>query len=289
MIDMQKIISRCQQYALLMRLNKPIGSFLLLWPTLAALWIACDDIPTAKLLLIFIAGVFLTRAAGCIINDLVDRDLDVHVTRTRQRPLATGAISIKEALLLCAILGLIALWLVLHLNLYSKLIAVLAVLLTAAYPFAKRFTYLPQAVLGITWNLGILMAFAAVQNSIPLIAWLLYGTALLWTIAYDTQYGMTDREDDLKVGIKSTAILFGKADCLIIGLLQITVLLLLVLLGNLLGMKLYYYIGLVLITGFFTYQQHLIREREPKHCLQAFTNNNWGLLILFLGVSLEYF
>lgn len=283
-----KFTEQMREYFLLIRLNKPIGNFLLLWPTLAALWIASVGFPSIKILLIFIAGVFLMRAAGCILNDLADRKFDPHVCRTKQRPLATGKVSVKEALGLCTILLIIAFCLALFLNGLSLIIALLGVAFTGLYPFTKRFTHLPQLALGLTWNLGILMAFAAVEGKIPPSAWLLYLIAILWTVVFDTMYGMADRPDDVKIGIKSTAILFGTNDRLILAGLQLIILLLLLILGNLLHANFYFYVGLIFTSIFFTYQQYLIRTREETNCLKAFSNNNWAWLAIFMGIFLNY-
>lgn len=282
-------LARVHQYSLLMRLDKPIGNFLLLWPTLVALWIASVGFPSLKNLFIFIGGVFLMRAAGCILNDLADRKLDPHVSRTNQRPLATGRISVKEAIMLCMVLLGIAFCLVLFLNGLALLIALLGVVLTGVYPFTKRFTHLPQLILGVTWNLGILMAFATVTTKIPAIAWLLYLIAVIWTVVFDTMYGMTDRSDDIKIGIKSTAILFGSYDRFVLAVLQINIILLLVILGDFLRANAYFYVSLVVTSSFFVYQQFLIRERKEKDCLKAFLNNNWAWLMVFIGIFLNYF
>lgn len=279
---------RIHQYALLIRLDKPIGNFLLLWPTLVAIWIASGGFPTFKNFIIFTLGVFIMRAAGCILNDLADRKFDSHISRTKQRPLATGKVSIKEALILCSGLLIVAFFLVQFLNHLTFLIALIGIVLTIFYPFAKRITHLPQLVLGLTWNLGILMAFAAVNNKISILAWLLYGIAIIWTIAFDTMYGMADRCDDLKVGIKSTAILFARRDRFILAGLQGVILFLLLLLGHLLVANIYFYIGLILTAGFFVYQQYLIRDRDEANCLRAFLNNNWAWFVIFVGVFLNY-
>lgn len=273
----------------LIRLDKPAGILLLLWPTLTALWIASAGKPQLSIVLIFVFGTVLTRSAGCILNDLADRKFDGAVARTQQRPLITGAVSVKHALFFCAFLLLLALGLVLCLNTLSLLLAGVAVLLTAAYPFAKRFTYFPQFVLGMTFNLGILMAFAAQTNSLPGIAWLLYIIALLWTVIYDTQYGMSDRIDDLKIGVKSFAILLGDHDRAIIAGLQIAVLGLLIYLGRWLHHNNLYYACLVITAILFIYHQFLIVNRDPKKCIAAFINNHWAWFSVFCGTMLNYF
>lgn len=286
---MNELFTRVIQYGHLLRLTKPIGSFLLLWPTLMALWIASNGLPSSRFLFIFITGVFLMRAAGCALNDLADRNFDGYVTRTQQRPLATKKISIAETVFLIAVLLSLAFCLALQLNRYSLGIAFIGAFLTALYPLAKRVTHLPQLVLAVTWNLGILMAFAAVKNSIPWSAWLLYLISCLWTIAYDTQYALADREDDLKIGVKSTAILFGHLDGMMIVSLQGTFLVLLIVLGYLLNLNIYFYLSLLVATAFFGYQYSLIADRIPQNCVKAFLNNQWALLVLFLGLITNYF
>lgn len=288
LIFMHNISNRLQNYFELTRLNKPIGILLLLWPTLTALWIASPSIiPDFKYLVIFILGVVLTRSAGCILNDLADQRFDSHVERTKNRPLASKKISRKEAWILCASLLLCAFLLVLLLNPFTILLAVVAAALTAIYPLTKRVTQLPQLVLGITFNMGILMAFTAVQDEIPAIAWVLYFTALLWTIVYDTMYGLVDREDDLKIGVKSTAILFGSQDSNILAVLQLFVCALLILLGHLLEGNNWFYVSIVICAGFFVYQQYLIRQRSSGAYLQAFLNNHWAWLVVLVGVVLS--
>ncbi len=283
-----KILKRSYQYSLLMRLDKPIGNFLLLWPTLTALWIASKGLPSFKNILIFTCGVFLMRAAGCILNDMADRKLDPYVSRTNQRPLASDKISLKEAGILCVILLVAAFCLVMFLNTLTFFVAIVGVAFTVIYPFAKRFTHLPQGVLGVTWNLGILMAFTAATNKIPGIAWLLYLIAIIWTVAFDTMYAMVDRQDDLKIGIKSTAILFGNCDRFILVGLQISILALLVVFANILQAHFYFYISLLATAILFGYQQYLIRSKDESNCLKAFLNNNWAWLSIFIGVCLNY-
>lgn len=288
MFQMASFGKNLKQYCLLLRLNKPIGNFLLLWPTLVALWIASAGHPSFIMLFIFVCGVFTMRAAGCVINDLADRKFDGQVARTSQRPLATGKLSIKNALMACGILLVIALALVLCLNQLSFFLAFLGLLLSAFYPFAKRFFACPQFILGIVFNLGILMAFSAQLNRLPEIAWLLYLIAIVWTVVYDTLYAMADRADDIKIGIHSSALLFGKADRLIILLLQVGVLILLLWFGEMIQAKHWYFISLLLVTGLFIYQQTLIFTRKPENCFKAFLNNNWAWLLVFVGVVLNY-
>ena len=282
------VLQRFSAYGRLMRLHRPIGSFLLLWPTLWALWLACDGHPTPKLFTVFVAGVFVMRAAGCIVNDFADRGFDAHVMRTRERPLATGEVSIIEALVLFLLLGLMALGLVLTLNLLSVELAVAGLVLAVTYPFMKRYTYLPQPYLGLAFGWGIPMAYAATTGKVPPEAWLIFIANILWATVYDTMYAMVDRRDDLKIGVKSTAILFGAMDKTIIGVLQGLLLLNLVLVGTRLELGAAYYVGLVFALMFALYEQYLIREREPEKCFQAFLNNNWFGAAVFAGILLNY-
>lgn len=275
-------------YFSVMRLDKPIGFLLLLWPTLTALWIAGQGKPAPYLIFIFICGVFLTRAAGCVINDFADRDFDRYVQRTQARALTTGMISQKNALLLCGLLFLSAFLLVLFLNKLTITLSIVALALATIYPFMKRYTHFPQVVLGMAFSWGIPMAFAAQTGKIPQTAWLLYLIAILWTTAYDTMYGMVDRDDDLKLQLKSTAIFFGKYDKLAIGLLQISVLALLIILGGILNYNFYYYAGIFCTGLFFIYQQFLIAARQPQNCFKAFLNNNYALLAVFVSVMVNY-
>lgn len=285
---LRTIISRLRLYYCLLRFDKPIGTFLLLWPTLVALWIANIGKPKPLLATIFVCGTILLRAAGCIFNDLADRKFDQHVARTQHRPLANGKISVIEALILAALLLAPALYLVLLTNKLTVFIAIIGFLLTLFYPFAKRFTQLPQVILGITFNLGVPMAFAATLDKIPLSAWVLYIIALLWTVAYDTMYGMVDREDDIRIGIKSTAILFGRFDCLIIAILQLSVFILLLLLGKCIHATFYYYLMVIITGACFVHQQKLIHTRDTANYLKAFSNNNWAWRIIFFGIFLNF-
>ncbi len=279
---------RLVEYALLMRLHRPIGIFLLLWPTLWALWLAGDGHPRWDLVLIFIAGVVLMRSAGCVINDYADRDFDRHVARTRDRPLTAGRVSPREALALFTVLVLAAFGLVLLLNRLTQVLAVAALALAVVYPFMKRITHLPQVVLGAAFAMSVPMAFAAQTGEVPRLAWLLYVTTLVWTVAYDTLYAMADREDDLRIGIKSTAILFGEADRLIVGLLQAMVIAGLYLVGRQAALGWIYGLGLVAAAVLFGWQQFLVRRREPAACFEAFLNNNWVGAAVFAGLVLEY-
>lgn len=272
----------------LIRFDKPIGTLLLLWPTLWALWIAAQGVPDYDLLLIFVVGTFLMRSVGCIINDLADRDLDGSVKRTSGRPLVTGAVSAKEALALLSVLMLLSFILVLFTNPLTIALSIAAVLLASTYPFMKRHTHLPQIVLGAAFSWGIPMAFAAQLGELPPALWLLYLGNLLWTIAYDTKYAMVDRDDDLKVGIKSTAILFGEHDRLIVGCLQLSCLIALFLAGQAFSLGAPYNASLLVAGGLFIYHQYLIRERNRDACFKAFLHNNWVGMVIFLGIALNY-
>ncbi|MDH5692863.1 MAG: 4-hydroxybenzoate octaprenyltransferase [Gammaproteobacteria bacterium] len=280
---------RLKQYALLMRLDKPVGILLLLWPTLWALWLAADGIPHIAVLVVFTTGVLLMRSAGCVINDYADRDIDGHVQRTQNRPLAQGKIPPKEALLLFVTLCLTAFAMVLTMNWLTIALSFGGALLAAIYPFMKRYTHLPQVVLGAAFAWSIPMGFAAQTGTVEPIAWVLFFISLMWTVAYDTMYAMVDREDDLKIGVKSTAILFGDADRVIIGLLQALTLAGLFVVGQHQGLGVFYYSGLAVGTALAIYQQTLIRNRERQQCFKAFLNNNWFGAIVFAGIALNYF
>lgn len=281
-------MSRLPLYLRLMRADRPIGTLLLLWPTLWALWLAAEGWPDWHLLLIFSAGVWLMRSAGCVINDYADRNVDGDVKRTAQRPLATGAVGTREALLLFAALCAVSFALVLFTNRQTILLSFAAVALAALYPFMKRYTHLPQLVLGAAFGWGIPMAFAAQTGSLPRALWLVFIANLLWTVAYDTFYAMVDRDDDLKIGVKSTAILFGDDDRLITGLLQACVLFVLVLVGVQFKLGYWFYVSLLGAAGLFIYQQYLIRHRQREACFRAFLNNNWVGAVVFAGIALHY-
>ena len=283
-----RLKERLVQYALLMRLHRPIGIFLLLWPTLWALWLAGAGQPDPKVLLVFVLGVVLMRSAGCVINDYADRGFDPHVARTRDRPVAAGRVSPREALGLFALLCLAAFGLVLLLNRLTVLLSLGGAALAAVYPFMKRYTHLPQVFLGAAFGWAVPMAFAAQTGSVPKLAWLLFVATVLWATVYDTMYGMVDRDDDLQIGVRSTAILFGESDRLILAVLQVVFLLTLVLVGQEAGMQGYYYLGVLLAAGLSLYQQYLIRRREPARCFQAFLNNNWLGAAVFAGIVLDY-
>lgn len=272
----------------LARMDRPIGTYLLLWPTLSALWIAAEGIPDFHLLLIFGLGTFLMRSAGCCINDFADADFDGHVSRTRHRPLAAGTLTRRDALSFFAVLSALAFVLVLFTNRQTVLLSFGALGVAALYPFTKRFTSLPQVVLGVAFSWGMLMAFTAQRGEIPQGAWLLLIANVLWTVAYDTEYAMVDREDDLKVGIRSTAILFGTADRVIIGILQGMALLALALAGRQFDLGGGFSLGLLAMAALFVHQHRLIKDREPAACFQAFLNNNWVGAAWFSGVVLAY-
>lgn len=281
-------MSRLRHYRALMRMDKPIGTWLLAWPTFWALLVAAAGDPSIRIVAIFAAGVFLMRSAGCVINDFADRKLDLHVRRTRERPLASGKVTAVEALLLFAGLVLLALLLVLTLNWLTVALSAVALGFAVVYPFAKRFTQMPQLVLGAAFSMAIPMAFAAVEYRVPIIAWVLFAANLLWTIAYDTQYAMADREDDLKVGIKSTAILFGRYDLLTIAGLQILTLLLLSLAGWMISAATYYWVCLLIAAVMFVWQWWMASGREPEECLRAFRQNHYVGMVVALGFALHY-
>jgi 4-hydroxybenzoate polyprenyltransferase len=272
----------------LIRFDKPIGTLLLLWPTLWALWIAAEGVPDLDLLVIFLLGTFLTRSAGCIINDLADRHVDGAVARTSGRPLVTGAVTIKEALVLFSALMLLAFGLVLLTNTLTIQLSIVAVLLASTYPFMKRYTHLPQVVLGLAFSWGIPMAFSAQINQLPPALWLLFLGNLWWIMAYDTKYAMVDREDDILAGVKSTAILFGVYDRLAVAILQLLCLLTLYLAGREFSLGLYFKLSLIVAAAMFGYQQYLIRDRDRDACFRAFLHNNWVGLAIFVGIVLHY-
>ena len=272
----------------LMRIDRPIGTLLLLWPTLWALWLASEGQPSVQLLLIFTAGTFLMRSAGCIINDFADRRLDGAVARTANRPLVAGVISSREALFMFLVLSVAAFALVLLTNLLTIQLSVVGMVLAIAYPFMKRFTHMPQLVLGLAFSWGIPMAFAATLNTLPTALWSLLLANLLWTVVYDTKYAMVDRDDGLLVGIKSTAILFGNADRLIIAALQLACLAALVWSGLLFHLQWPYYLSLVVVAILFGYHLYLIRSQDPAACFKAFKHNNWVGMTIFLGIAASY-
>jgi 4-hydroxybenzoate polyprenyltransferase len=286
--DAAQIGARLYDYALLMRWDKPIGALLLLWPTLWALWLAGAGRPDQDIVIIFLLGVWLMRSAGCIVNDMADLDFDPHVERTRNRPLAAGRVTLREALILFGFVCLVCCSMVMMLNWLTVGLAVIGVLLTISYPFMKRFHHLPQAHLGLAFGWGIPMAYAALTGSVPMAAWLLFIANIAWVLVYDTVYAMSDRADDLKIGVKSSAILFGNYDTRVVGLLQLLTLVLMAAVGMVNGMHTIYYISLLLGAGFFLYQQYLIHDRDRYRCFQAFLNNNGFGLTVFCGILLNY-
>lgn len=282
------VAQRLERYARLTRLDRPIGIFLLLWPTLWGLWIAAEGRPDIHVLIVFVLGVVLMRSAGCVLNDIADRRFDPMVERTRDRPLATGEVTPEEALLVAGAIILMAFLLVLTMNKLTVQLAMVAVLLAGIYPFMKRYTYLPQFFLGLAFGWSIPMAFAAQTGQVPQVAWVLLIANVLWSVTYDTMYAMVDREDDLKIGVKSTAILFDDADRIIIAIIQCMVILTLVLAANQAKLGIYFYLALIIAAGLFIYQLMLIWRRQPESCMKAFLNNNWFGLTVFLGIVLHY-
>lgn len=280
--------NRISEYWLLMRFDRPIGIFLLLWPALWALWIAGEGRPDPLVVTVIVLGVILMRAAGCVINDYADRKFDPHVERTKQRPIAAGRVAPREALILFAGLCLLAFGLVMLLNTLTILLSVVGVFLAASYPYMKRYTHFPQLYLGVAFGWAIPMVFAAQTEYIPLAAWILYIATILWAFAYDTMYGMVDRDDDLRIGVKSTAIFFGDRDRVFIGLIQISVLVCLSIVGVMVSLGWPFYMGLVFSAGFAIYQQTLISTRSKEGCFKAFLNNNWFGLVVFTGIATDY-
>ncbi|MBC3215457.1 4-hydroxybenzoate octaprenyltransferase [Serratia fonticola] len=282
------IQSKWQAYCHLMRIDKPIGTLLLLWPTLWALWLAGGGVPSPSVLLVFVLGVFLMRAAGCVVNDYADRAFDGHVKRTAGRPMPSGRVSEKEAKILFVSLVLVSFALVLTLNAMTIWLSLAALALAWVYPFMKRVTNLPQVVLGAAFGWSIPMAYAAVSESLPLSCWLLFLANICWTVAYDTLYAMVDRDDDVKIGIKSTAVLFGRYDKLIVGLLQFATLLLMLWVGYLMQLGGAFYWSLLLAGALFIHQQKQVAGRDRDACFRAFLNNNYVGLVLFIGIALSY-
>jgi len=284
-----RLLRRASEYAQLMRLDRPIGTWLLLWPALWALWVAGAGRPEPRVLVVFVLGVFVMRAAGCVINDFADRDIDPHIRRTRDRPLAARRVSPVEALVLFAILNLVALYLVTRLDPFTIKLAVIGAALTVSYPFLKRFFPLPQLYLGISFGgWSVLMAFAAQTGALPRVAWVLYLAAVLWAAIYDTVYAMVDREDDLKIGVRSSAILFADMDRFLIGVMQVMMIYALTLVGHNMEFGDWYYAGVSAAALLFLWQQWLIRRREPAGCLRAFLNNQYVGLVIFVGILLQY-
>jgi 4-hydroxybenzoate polyprenyltransferase len=275
-------------YGRLIRIERPIGTLLLLWPTLWALWIAGEGHPRPEVFAVFVLGVFLMRSAGCAINDFADRRIDPHVQRTRDRPLASGQVSPVEALLLAAGFSLIALGLVSTMNRLTLVMALGGGFLAATYPFLKRYTSLPQVYLGVAFGWAVPMAFAAQTGELPRVAWLLFIAVILWAVVYDTMYAMVDRDDDRRIGVRSSAILFGDADRVIIAVLQVLVVLALLMAGRQVGLGGWFSGGVAVAAGLFAWQQFLIRDRHPAACFRAFLNNNWVGLAVFAGIVLDY-
>src|SRR3990167_2960389 len=273
-----------KKYIHLMRLSKPVGIFLLLWPTMWALWISARGHPSSKNIFIFILGVILMRSAGCVINDIADKNFDLYVERTKNRPIATGEISVHHAKILFFVLLLMSFALVLLTNLYTILISILALAVSMLYPLMKRFFDFPQLVLGFAFSFGVPMAFTAEKMPLTWITWILMVTNIFWVIMYDTEYALTDYADDLKIGLKSSAILFGQHDRLIIGLLQLIVIGLFLVLGFCLYFSVWYFLGVLVAALLFIHQQHLIQKRNPLRCFSAFLNNHWVGLVIFLGI-----
>lgn len=279
---------RLPQFIAIARLNRPIGILLLLWPTLWGLWFAAEGWPGTHLFFVFVLGVVLTRSAGCVINDIADRNFDGQVKRTQDRPLATGAMALEEAVVFAGILAFVALLLVLSTNLLTVGLAVLAAIVACVYPLMKRYTYMPQAILGVAFSFGIPMAYAAHSNAIPPLAWLLVVANVVWTVAYDTEYAMVDRDDDIHLGLKSSAILFADMDKLIVGLLQVLFILILYLAGRQIEATWIYNAGLLSASGLLIYQQYLIRHRSRDGCFNAFLNNHWVGFLIFTGIVLHF-
>ncbi|AWC95919.1 TPA: 4-hydroxybenzoate octaprenyltransferase [Morganella morganii subsp. morganii] len=287
-MERSMVRSKWQAYSRLMRTDRPIGSLLLLWPTYWALWIAARGVPDWHILIIFTIGVFSMRAAGCVINDFADRKFDGSVERTKNRPLPRGDVTEKEAKILFAVLVLVSFGLVLTLNTMTIWLSVAGLALAWVYPFVKRVSHLPQVVLGAAFGWSIPMAFAAVSESLPAECWLLFAVNIVWSVVYDTQYAMVDRNDDLKIGVKSTAILFGRFDKMIIGILQLVMILMLLWIGMMVNLSGIFYWSLLLAGALFVYQQRLMADRERDPCFQAFMNNNYVGFILFLGMLVSY-
>ena len=279
---------RALAYAQLMRLHRPIGTLLLLWPVLWALWIAAEGVPDLHVLVVFVIGTFSMRSAGCVINDIADRDIDGHVARTKVRPFARGAVSVREALVLFFLLVALSAALVATMNRLTLYLSFVGIVLAVVYPFMKRYTYVPQIFLGAAFGWAVPMAFAAQTNAVPPVAWAMMAAAVLWAMVYDTQYAMVDRDDDIKIGVKSTAILFGDADRGFIAAFQILLLIGLVLIGQTAHLGWPYSAGLAGCAALAVYQQRLIRERIPARCFAAFMNNNWYGACVFAGIATHY-
>ena len=281
------LTDRLKDYARLMRLDRPIGTLLLLWPTLWALWFASNGRPGFLVLFVFIVGVFLMRSAGCVINDYADREFDPHVERTRNRPIAAGRVSAREAQVLFVLLALSAFLLVLLMNRLTILLSFVGAFLAASYPFMKRYTHLPQFYLGAAFGWSIPMAFAAVTGTVPMLAWVIFIANIFWSVAYDTAYAMVDREDDIKVGVKSTAILFGRYDRFMIAVFHVLCLVMLCWAGIMANLGIVYFVSLAIALSLAAWQQWLIRDRQGPACFRAFLNNNWFGAAVFAGLFIS--
>lgn len=282
------VVSQLRNYGKLMRVDKPVGIWLLLWPTLWALWLAGEGHPDQGIFVVFVLGVFIMRSAGCVLNDIVDRKIDPYVERTRNRPIASGAVAPMEALVLFIALGLIAVGLATMLNRPARLLAIVGAVLTIAYPFIKRFVSIPQFVLGAAFGWAVPMAFAAQTGEVPQLAWLVFGAALIWAVIYDTFYAMVDREDDQKIGVKSTALLFGDVDLFVIAGLQLVMLLALIFIGMRAELGFWYYASVAGSASLMAYHQWLARDRQPAGCFAAFQHNHNIGLVIFIGIILNY-
>ncbi len=283
-----ELVAQVRNYGKLMRIDKPVGVWLLLWPTLWALWLAGEGHPNQGLFVVFVVGVFIMRSAGCVLNDYVDRNIDPYVERTRNRPIASGAVTPTEALTLFVALGLIAIGLATMLNRPAQLLAIVAAGLTLAYPFIKRFVSIPQFILGAAFGWAVPMVFAAQTGTVPQLAWVVFGAALIWAVIYDTYYAMVDRDDDRKLGVKSTALLFGDADLFVLGGLQLIMLLALVFVGLRAELGFWYYLSVAIAAGLMAYHQWLARDRQPAGCFAAFLHNHFIGLVVFIGIVLHY-
>jgi len=287
-MELAQLKQRLSLYEKLMRLDKPIGTLLLLWPTLWALWIAADGRPAWMMVWIFCLGTLLMRSAGCVMNDVADRNFDAHVKRTRDRPVAAGLVGVKEALWLAVVVTLAAFSLVLTLNRFAIALSFIALALAASYPFTKRFLSMPQAYLGVTFGFGIPMAFAAVADALPALCWWLLLANIFWVIAYDTEYAMVDRDDDVRIGIRTSAITLGRFDVAAVMLCYAAMLAVLVVIGMKLQFALYYYLGLAAAGLIMLYHYSLIRERRREGCFKAFLHNNWVGGAIFAGIAADY-
>jgi 4-hydroxybenzoate polyprenyltransferase len=282
------VVGQLRNYGKLMRIDKPIGTWLLLWPTLWALWLARAGHPDGWLVVVFVLGVFFMRSAGCVLNDFADRNIDPYVERTRGRPIASGAVAPAEALTLFVILALVAIGLATMLNRPARMLAIVAAGLTVVYPFIKRYISTPQLILGVAFGWAVPMAFAAQTDETPQLAWLVFGTAVIWAVIYDTFYAMVDREDDRKIGVKSTALLFGDTDLFVIAGLQLLMVLALVLIGSSAELGFTYYASVAVAATLMAYHQWLARDRQPAGCFAAFLHNHHIGMVVFIGIVLDY-